>query len=260
MQTLRTISSDFIKVNSTNNINNCTKNNSEMPKTVLINGSGASNHNHNPIDHANELRKISQSCFVQETPTKVNKQNEITEKSTEIKNSTMEIVSDVLIITENSESRAEERLVEEDLSAVSLRPPEKKAKKVARAKSKPAAPPSLPVKVNRDECDWDSLFDDNGECLDPTLIDELTAAVGEVTIEQPKNEYKSNRHIEVSSDEFGHVIEIYNFPSDFKTSDLATVFSPWKNGGFELKWVDDTHCLGVFSSPVVGKYILLFIY
>lgn len=74
-------------------------------------------------------------------------------------------------------------------------------------------------------------------------------------IEQPKNDYKAyTKHIEVSSDEFAHVVEIYNFPSEFKTSDLAAVFSPFKNGGFELKWVDDTHCLGVFSSPLVGKY------
>ena len=56
----------------------------------------------------------------------------------------------------------------------------------------------------------------------------------------------------MSGDEFAHVIEIYNFPSDFKSSELAEVFSPFKNGGFELKWVDDTHCLGVFSSPLVG--------
>lgn len=73
-------------------------------------------------------------------------------------------------------------------------------------------------------------------------------------IEQPKNDYKLySKQVEVSSDEFAHVVEIYNFPSDFKTSDLAAVFSPFKTGGFELKWVDDTHCLGVFSSPLIGK-------
>ena len=83
---------------------------------------------------------------------------------------------------------------------------------------------------------------------------QLTAAVGEVTIEQPKSHYKSfTRPVEVSNDEFGHVIEVYNFPSDLKTCDLAAAFSPWKNGGFEIKWVDDTHCLAVFSSSLVGE-------
>ncbi|XP_066582103.1 coiled-coil domain-containing protein R3HCC1L isoform X2 [Prorops nasuta] len=138
-----------------------------------------------------------------------------------------------------------------------LTPPEKKVKKVERPKSKPASPPAPLVKINRDECDWDSLFDDNGDCLDPTMMEELTSAVGEVTIEQPKNTYKAyTKQIEVSSDEFAHVVEIYNFPSDFKTSDLAAVFSPFKNGGFELKWVDDTHCLGVFSSPLIAAEVL----
>ncbi|XP_015118439.1 R3H and coiled-coil domain-containing protein 1 [Diachasma alloeum] len=164
------------------------------------------------------------------------------------------LVSDVLIIS-TSESSPSRKIIQEEVPTIRL--PEKKLKKVARAKSKPASPPSPPAKVNRDECDWDSLFDDNGECLDPTLIEELTAAVGEVTIEQPKNDYKAfSRPFEVSSDEFAHVIEIYNFPSDFKTSDLAAVFSTFKNGGFELRWVDDTHCLGVFSSPLVAAEVL----
>ncbi|XP_039314573.1 coiled-coil domain-containing protein R3HCC1L isoform X2 [Solenopsis invicta] len=163
------------------------------------------------------------------------------------------IVSDVLIISDTQKKSKQP----EQLSSILVTPPEKKVKKIERQKSKPAPPPSPPLKINRDECDWDSLFDDNGDCLDPTLIEELTSAVGEVVIEQPKNDYKAyTKQIEVSSDEFAHVIEIYNFPSEFKTSDLAAIFSSFKNGGFELKWVDDTHCLGVFSSPLVAAEVL----
>ncbi|XP_011864895.1 PREDICTED: coiled-coil domain-containing protein R3HCC1L isoform X2 [Vollenhovia emeryi] len=163
-------------------------------------------------------------------------------------------VPDVLIISDAIQNKSKES---EQLSSIVVTPPEKKVKKVERQKSKPVPPPSPPLKMNRDECDWDSLFDDNGDCLDPTLIDELTSAVGEVVIEQPKNVYKTyNKQVEVSSDEFAHVVEIYNFPSEFKTSDLAAVFSSFKNGGFELKWVDDTHCLGVFSSPLVAAEVL----
>ncbi|XP_011644222.1 uncharacterized protein LOC105431631 isoform X2 [Pogonomyrmex barbatus] len=164
------------------------------------------------------------------------------------------VVSDILIISDNIQKKSQES---EQLSPMFVTPPEKKVKKIERQKSKPAPPPSPPLKINRDECDWDSLFDDNGDCLDPTLIEELTSAVGEVVIEQPKNDYKTySKQIEVSSDEFAHVVEIYNFPSEFKTSDLAAVFSSFKNGGFELKWVDDTHCLGVFSSPLVAAEVL----
>lgn len=38
--------------------------------------------------------------------------------------------------------------------------------------------------------DWDSKFDDNGDCLDPKMISELTQSVGKVTIEKPKSDYK----------------------------------------------------------------------
>ncbi|KAG5345005.1 R3HCL protein, partial [Acromyrmex heyeri] len=163
-------------------------------------------------------------------------------------------ISDVLVISDTIQKKSKQS---EQLSPILVTPPEKKVKKIERQKSKPVPPPSPPLKINRDECDWDSLFDDNGDCLDPTLIEELTSAVGEVAIEQPKNDYKAySKQVEVSSDEFAHVVEIYNFPSEFKTSDLAAVFSSFKNGGFELKWVDDTHCLGVFSSPFVAAQVL----
>jgi hypothetical protein len=44
--------------------------------------------------------------------------------------------------------------------------------------------------VNPEEDDWDTMFDDNGDCLDPKLMDELTMTVGKVTIETPKMDYK----------------------------------------------------------------------
>lgn len=44
--------------------------------------------------------------------------------------------------------------------------------------------------LNPEEDDWEAMFDDNGECLDPNLLDELTAQVGKVTIEKPKTDYK----------------------------------------------------------------------
>lgn len=198
------------------------------------------------------------------------------------------LVSPVLIISAKDEEEEETKDSPTPVvPVVAMTPPEKKVKKVERPKSKPAPPPAPPVKINRDEADWDSLFDDNGDCLDPTLIEEvildtrviynefvkslisvtlsywvltirfitisqLSSAVGEVVIEKPKSK-SFTRPVEISNDEYGHVLEIYNFPSEFKSSDLVAVFTPFKSNGFELKWVDDTHCLGVFSSPLVGK-------
>jgi hypothetical protein len=57
-----------------------------------------------------------------------------------------------------------------------------------------------------------------------------------------------------ADDDLSHVLEIYSFPAEFKTHDLFAVFSPYMKGGFEIKWVNDTHALGVFSSPLVGKF------
>lgn len=117
------------------------------------------------------------------------------------------------------------------------------------------------VHLNPDECDWESMFDDTGECLDPSLLEQLTSAVGSVTIEKPKlsyNEFKT-KSLDVTADEFPHVIEIYNFPPEFQHQDLMTVFSQFKNSGFEIKWVDDTHALGIFSSSAVGNNTLTFI-
>lgn len=44
--------------------------------------------------------------------------------------------------------------------------------------------------INPETDDWESMFDNNGDCLDPKLLIELTASVGQVTIETPKSDYK----------------------------------------------------------------------
>lgn len=81
--------------------------------------------------------------------------------------------SNVLIISECDSINEKKIKKFDDELPIAVRPPEKKSKKISRAKSKPVSPPSPQVKLNRDECDWDSLFDDNGDCLDPTLIEEV---------------------------------------------------------------------------------------
>lgn len=80
------------------------------------------------------------------------------------------VMSDVLVISDTVEKKSKHT---EQVPTI-LTSPEKKVKKIERPKSKPAPPPSPPLKINRDECDWDSLFDDNGDCLDPTLIEEVS--------------------------------------------------------------------------------------
>lgn len=66
----------------------------------------------------------------------------------------------------------------------------KAAPKTQSISTKQASTPPKPVDPETD--DWESMFDDNGDCLNPNLIDEITASVGKVTIEKPKTDYKVN--------------------------------------------------------------------
>ncbi|KAM9455372.1 R3H and coiled-coil domain-containing protein 1 [Clarias gariepinus] len=67
-------------------------------------------------------------------------------------------------------------------------------------------------------------------------------------IENTRSDYSSFENVWLDHSEFDHIIEIYDFPSVFKTDDLLDAFSEYSEGGMKIKWVDNTHALGVFSS------------
>ncbi|XP_046717339.1 R3H and coiled-coil domain-containing protein 1 isoform X1 [Silurus meridionalis] len=68
------------------------------------------------------------------------------------------------------------------------------------------------------------------------------------SIENVQNDFSTYENAWIEQDEFAHIIEIYDFPSMFKTDDLLDAFSEYSEGGMKIKWVDNTHALGVFSS------------
>lgn len=105
--------------------------------------------------------------------------------------------------------------------------------------------------VKEEEDDWDTMFADDGECLNPDMMKELTAAVKNVHI-VPAPTVTSVVQEEFN-DEFSHVVEVSHFPVEFQTQDLMMLFMPYKQSGFEIKWVDDTHALVIFSSSKIGK-------
>lgn len=88
------------------------------------------------------------------------------------------------------------------------------------------------------------------------MLEELTVAVGKVNIEKPKLDYKAYQaNVDLLKDEtYPHVLECSNFPVDFKTQDLMLIFSEYKSSGFDIKWVDDTHCLVIFSNAKIGEW------
>uniref|UniRef100_A0A3Q3C0J0 R3H domain and coiled-coil containing 1-like n=1 Tax=Haplochromis burtoni TaxID=8153 RepID=A0A3Q3C0J0_HAPBU len=58
--------------------------------------------------------------------------------------------------------------------------------------------------------------------------------------------------VDLTEDELSHIVEIYDFPTEFKTEDLLKLFQCYKRG-FDIKWIDDTHALGLFSSPIARE-------
>ena len=54
------------------------------------------------------------------------------------------------------------------------------------------------------------------------------------------------------------ILSLVGFPKELKTRDIQAAFSEWENanGGFKIKWRDDTSLLIVFQDATVGKFFL----
>ncbi|BFF98814.1 coiled-coil domain-containing protein R3HCC1L [Drosophila madeirensis] len=128
----------------------------------------------------------------------------------------------------------------------------------ATATAKPPGDSTTEDDDEEEEDDWENMFDESGDCLDPKILQELNDSVGKCKIELPKMDY-TVFHIKQSllnEEEFPHVLEVSNFPVEFKTPDLLMLFSQYKGSGFDIKWVDDTHALAVFSSSRIAAEVL----
>lgn len=51
------------------------------------------------------------------------------------------------------------------------------------------------------------------------------------------------------------ILSLTGFPKELKTKDITAVFSEWEtvNGGFKIKWINDTSLLIVFNDANVGE-------
>ncbi|XP_054839173.1 coiled-coil domain-containing protein R3HCC1L [Eublepharis macularius] len=139
----------------------------------------------------------------------------------------------------------------------------------AEGKAEPSVPSSWeepartnvgPASLSADDSvtneSWDSLFNDDGDCLDPRLLEGLSGRASPPSgLQEPRFDYynHSPANLDLSDSELPHVIEIYDFPLEFRTEDLLRVFCSYQKKGFDIKWVDDTHALGIFSSPVAAR-------
>ncbi|KAM9857464.1 coiled-coil domain-containing protein R3HCC1L [Aulostomus maculatus] len=121
---------------------------------------------------------------------------------------------------------------------------------------------SSPEEKGEDES-WDTLFNDDGDCLSQQLLQELAVKDGrkKESIQDARYDYYNmdrddEDDIELTEDELSHIVEIYDFPTEFKTEDLIKLFQCYQQRGFDIKWIDDQHALGLFSSPLAAREAL----
>ncbi|XP_061731286.1 R3H and coiled-coil domain-containing protein 1 [Nerophis ophidion] len=104
----------------------------------------------------------------------------------------------------------------------------------------------------------DISLEDNGEEQGDTC--DLTEEIKEhlkdgatFSVTHVHNDYSAYEKELVNPEHFDHVIEIYDFPTVFKTDDLRDALVEYSDGGLKITWVDDTHALGVFSTEEAAK-------
>ena len=53
------------------------------------------------------------------------------------------------------------------------------------------------------------------------------------------------------------ILSLTGFPKELKTRDIQSAFSEWDNvnGGFKIKWINDTSLLIVFNDATVGAWL-----
>ncbi|XP_010136107.1 PREDICTED: R3H and coiled-coil domain-containing protein 1, partial [Buceros rhinoceros silvestris] len=99
-----------------------------------------------------------------------------------------------------------------------------------------------------------SLEDDCTAELFAEIVGNLT--VKDISIERISFDYSSYGEAQLSEGDLGHVTEIYDFSPSLKTEELMEAFSDFHESGFKIQWVDDTHALGIFSSPSAASQAL----
>lgn len=117
-----------------------------------------------------------------------------------------------------------------------------------------------------EEDSWEKHYDDHGNCLDADATKELSLAVGKVTIQKPVFDYDDLKSkfltffgffdlffpsiatdCNLGDKDCSHLIEIYDFPPTANAGDIINVFREYLKRGFDLRWVDETHAIGVFT-------------
>lgn len=135
--------------------------------------------------------------------------------------------------------------------------------RVINGSASPVSPsPSEPtdnghtIQGTKPECDWFDMYDDSGSSLQSNklLKEQKSSADESKVIDYLKWEPQSEV---LDEEESSHILEIYEFPVEFKNENIYSALKDIiGHVNFDLKWVDDTHCLGVFASASVASSVL----
>ncbi|KAF2903504.1 hypothetical protein ILUMI_02694 [Ignelater luminosus] len=117
---------------------------------------------------------------------------------------------------------------------------------------------NLEESFTKDEQDglstWEDMFDEKGD-LQPEYVEEIVKRIGcGVKVVKASHDYSAYQNTKYQDLE--HVIELYDFPSSFKTQDLIQLYRGASQDPMYVKWCDDTHALLVLSSPVQAQRAL----
>lgn len=88
--------------------------------------------------------------------------------------------------------------------------------------------------ITADESSWDSLFDENGDCIRPEFVEKVNSALSlknsDIKLEKTKINYMNFQYNdpEIDNSEFAHVLEVYDFPIELKTQDIMASLSVFK--------------------------------
>lgn len=115
---------------------------------------------------------------------------------------------------------------------------------------------------NENDNEWENLYDETGNQIinnkTKQIIPSKTTTTNNNDDDNKSNnciDYLKFEPLELNSSEQEdstnccHVIEIYDFPVTFKNENIYNAFNEFiGHKNFDIKWVDDSHCLAVFSN------------
>ncbi|GJQ67965.1 putative R3H domain and coiled-coil containing [Trypoxylus dichotomus] len=102
---------------------------------------------------------------------------------------------------------------------------------------------------------WEDLFNEDDEINGGNKEQIKGNKVSEDSKEESSDEEELPKK-NAGPNDLDHVIELYDFPSSFRTQDLMQLYSDVNNELMYIKWCDETHALLVLSTPNQAKRAL----